>query len=96
MPGDSNYWVSISSAIDLLRELEERPQMNRHERLATATFKILDAIGQARSLARRELLRCVCPRCFRTYHLDVTLSGQPVDCLGCGQRWRAPEPLGRN
>jgi hypothetical protein len=96
MPDDSRYQAALSAASDLLARLEAQPQMTNHERLALATFRILDAIGEAEHLSREELCRCLCPGCFRPYHIDASLRGRNLKCKGCGHIWRAPETLERN
>jgi hypothetical protein len=96
MPDDSRYQAALSAASDLLAKLDAQPQMTNQGRLALATFRILDAIGEAEQLAREEMCRFLCPACFQPQHIDASLRGRKVKCRHCGHVWRAPETQERN
>ena len=57
MPVETDYEAALAVAQFLLHRLDARPLMPRHERLATATYLILDAIraGQADATMRAGL-----------------------------------------
>ena len=44
MPAETHYEAALAAATLLLLKLDARPLMPRHERLAIATYLILDAI----------------------------------------------------
>lgn len=44
MPAETHYEEVLATATLLLHKLDARPLMHRHERLAIATYLILDAI----------------------------------------------------
>lgn len=44
MLAETHYEAALAAATHLLHKLDARPLMHRHERLAIATYLILDAI----------------------------------------------------
>lgn len=52
MPDESRYDAVLAAALALIHQLETKPHMPRHEKLAKVTFAILHEIGRAEILWR--------------------------------------------
>ena len=61
MPVETDYETALAVAQLLLHRLDARPLMPRHERLAVATYAILDAIRQADNSGGGMVRRLPCP-----------------------------------
>ena len=68
---DSEYEVALSTARSMLRKLDEMDGRPLHERLATLTYLILDAIRDAQRLQTGSASRCICQGGFRSRGLPV-------------------------
>ena len=53
MPDDSRYEVALTIAMAIIHELTSKPGMARHERLASVTFSILQAMDSVDEQRRR-------------------------------------------
>ena len=96
MSEHGRYEKALAAALAILSKLAKTPDMPRHQKLATATFIILEAIGTADQHAAAKPAG-FCPLCLETFRdVDAERPGFTLARRACGCGVAVPGESERN